>query len=479
MANFIGDDRPNNLRGSSEADYLVGFGGNDRLLGLDGSDLLDGGLGNDILDGGSGTDTLVGRAGNDTYVIDNRGDRIGEDPNQGRDAVMSTISLALAPNVENLTLMGDRPLDGLGNADRNILVGNRARNVLFGAAGADQLMGMGGDDVLIGDGENNAPFGGAVGQDQMIGGLGNDTYYVNDRGDRVIEQSSQGTDSVVTNLVRYVLPAHVEQLFLFDERTNLQGIGNGLNNTLVGNRGNNLLNGRKGDDVLDGGKGNDRLIGGAGNDRYTIDAAGDGVREQANQGTDSVFSSITYTLPAQVEQLYLQGKRNINAQGNDLDNTLFGNEGNNTITGAGGNDVLSGSRGNDTLVGGAGTDYYLFDMPDAKPFSTTEMGVDAIADFRSDRNLIVLSQSTFGLQSVASPEGTIGFSQASEFATVPDNAAAALSAARIVFSQATGTLFYNPNGSAADFGPANGSGAIAVLPGVTNLFFFDVAIVSQ
>ncbi|WP_196803244.1 calcium-binding protein, partial [Dolichospermum circinale] len=106
------------------------------------------------------------------------------------------------------------------------------------------------------------------------------------------------------------------------------------------------------DDTLIGGGGNDTLLGGLGDDTYVVDSTGDVVTEVANQGTDLVQSSVTYTLSANVENLILTGTANINGTGNSLDNTITGNNGNNT---------LNGGTGADTLIGGVGNDIYVVD----------------------------------------------------------------------------------------------------------------------
>ena len=59
--------------------------------------------------------------------------------------------------------------------------------------------------------------------------------------------------------------------------------------------------------VLDGGAGADTLVGGTGNDTYVVDNAGDVVTEGAGAGTDTVQSSVTFTLGANVENLTLTG----------------------------------------------------------------------------------------------------------------------------------------------------------------------------
>ncbi|MDF5706266.1 MAG: pre-peptidase C-terminal domain-containing protein [Nostoc sp. S4] len=128
------------------------------------------------------------------------------------------------------------------------------------------------------------------------------------------------------------------------------------NDNLFGGTGNDSLIGGDGNDTLDGGTGIDSLNGGTGNDTYIIDSAADIITEAANSGTDSVRSSVSYTLIANVENLTLTGTSAINGTGNSLNNFLFGNSSNNTLNGRTGNDTLDGNLGNDILNGEDGND---------------------------------------------------------------------------------------------------------------------------
>ncbi|MBK6850104.1 MAG: putative Ig domain-containing protein [Burkholderiales bacterium] len=301
---------------------------NNLLTGNDQANTLEGGLGNDTLDGGAGIDNLTGGDGDDTYIVDNSGDIVTEAAGlgTGADTLQSSATYTLSANVETLILTGSAAIDGTGNAEANTLTGNAAANTLDG---------LGGNDTLI-------------------GGDGSDTYVVDSIGDVVTEQAGAdaGTADTVRSSISTTLSAFVENLVLTG--TAATGLGNDENNSLTGNGVANTLEGGLGNDTLDGGAGIDNLTGGDGDDTYIVDNSADIVTEAAGLGTgaDTVQSSATYTLSANVETLILTGSAAIDGTGNDLDNSITGNAGNN---------VLDGGLGLDTLIGGAGDDTYQVD----------------------------------------------------------------------------------------------------------------------
>ena len=111
-----------------------------------------------------------------------------------------------------------------------------------------------------------------LGADTMVGGLGNDTYVVDNAGDVVTENAGQGTDTVKTTLSSYTLGADLENL-TFIGAGDFNGVGNALANTIIGGTGNDVLDGGGGNDTITGGGGADTLIGGLGNDIFLFASA--------------------------------------------------------------------------------------------------------------------------------------------------------------------------------------------------------------
>ena len=343
--------------GTAQADALEGGNNNDTLFGMAGADQLIGNLGNDYLDGGTGADTMVGGVGDDIYIVDNRSDLALELPNEGKDTILSTVSIALPDYIENLDLRTTGEATGAGNDLDNVIYGGFAASHLTGGLGNDSLYGRGNNEDHLEGGLGNDFLDGSQGIDLMEGGLGDDTYVVRDALDQIIENVQAGNDWVYAT-TSYVLSENVENIQLFGSSDGLQATGNHQNNTLIGDQWSNRLSGGAGNDYLNGAAGNDQMEGGTGNDTYVVDSEADSVIELSGEGTDWVVSTVNHALSDNVENLDLRGSSNVIGSGNGADNIIKGNLGNSTLHGAAGNDSLYGrGSGRDTLFGDDGNDF--------------------------------------------------------------------------------------------------------------------------
>jgi Ca2+-binding RTX toxin-like protein len=347
--------------GNAAANLITGTVGDDTLIGLAGNDTLDG--------GGNGVDSMDGGAGADTYRIYQPDSTIVESTlaSGGIDTVIvnGISAYTLANGLENLTFASSEGGSTVG-------IGNAAANRLTGwTAVANNLQGLAGNDTLTG-GNGADTLDGGAGMDSMVGGAGDDTYVVDLPTDILIEAASAGTDTVQAGAT-YILKVNFEDLLLTGTG-NFNGTGNIDANEITGNTGNNLLfglagndtlSGGAGNDVLDGGTGADSLVGGLGDDRFLFDNAGDSATEAADEGNDTIVSSVSIgTLAANVENAQLTGTAALDLTGNGGHNQLTGNAGANHIDGGDGNDTLAGGAGNDTLLGGDGNDTFVFDAAD-------------------------------------------------------------------------------------------------------------------
>jgi Ca2+-binding RTX toxin-like protein len=317
---------------------------------------------NNILDGKGGADQMAGGRGDDLYIVDDIGDSVSEQVDEGIDTVRASTSHTLRSNVEHLVLTGSEDADAIGNTLDNKLTGNTGNNRLDGTVGADT----------------------------MAGGKGDDSYVVDNARDRVIERKQAGIDTVQTSLNAYTLGTQIENLQLFtrfDDSVARNGTGNGLDNaitgtggvnvltglggddSLVGGRGNDSLFGGTGDDTLDGGTESDRMVGGAGDDLYIVDAIGDTVIESAGEGIDTVFSAVSFILAGALEHLTLTGFAAADAQGNAGANMIVGNRSANNI---------DGGLGADTMIGGAGNDTYTVDNRGDVVIEAPDGGTDTV-----------------------------------------------------------------------------------------------------
>lgn len=194
---------------------------------------------------------------------------------------------------------------------------------------------------------------------------------------------------------------------------------------ISGTSGPDNLFGTPGNDIIDGKGGADVMTGLAGNDTYIVNNSGDTVVESANEGTDTVRSSVTHTLDANVENLTLIGSANVNGTGNSRVNRIIGNGASNT---------LNGAAGNDTLTGKGGQDRFLFKN------ALGSSNVDKITDFNPVADTVRLENAVFtGLPTTGTLAPT-----AFKLGT-----AASTAAHRIIYDQATGSVYYDQDGTGA------------------------------
>jgi len=401
-----GDDtliRVENVAGTTANDTLIGNDDANRLMGLEGDDSLSGGGGDDLLEPGPGNDTIDGGLG-------------------GRDTVQYTSPGPVVVDLAQGLATGPEGNDTLANVEviiasnfDDILVGNASDNLIWDQLGNDTVYGGAGNDIL-----KSGNWPNSSGADSMIGGTGNDEFWVDDPGDIVVELPGEGTDGVVSS-ISITLPAYVELSFYSGPPGG--GItGNALDNTITGNEYDNALDGAGGVDtvsyaystsavtvdigqrqasgsgsdsilnfenaeggsaadtltgdsganVLIGRRGADTMAGGFGNDVYYVDDVLDVVQEISNAVaellasiadgpvdgiTDTVVAAIDYSLAS------LADVENLTLSNDPADSstgtrpsTGTGNTINNVLTGNDVGNTLTGLAGNDTLEGGAGAD---------------------------------------------------------------------------------------------------------------------------
>ena len=371
---ITGDAADNVLQGGAGNDTLIGGGGNDTFMGGAGNNSIDGGSGFNILDFGTATTSMLG-------ILTNS---------------LITDSLSIeADNITNIQGISATPFD-------DQLSGNAADNRLLGVGGNDTILGSGGNDILDGGTGTNsvdysfAPaaadinltahiasnngFGGAdqiynfliatatnfddslessgIGGDTLIGGTGNDTYWIMAPGVAVVENVGGGNDREISYTASTTLADNVERLILSGAASVLNGTGNAQDNTIYGNAYNNLLSGVGGNDVLNGGDGNDTLDGGNGSNVLDGGTGIDTVVYSSNLSTGITVDLATghttnvADLPGNTDTLV-----NIeNVSGTDFADQIAGDAGSNALFGNGGSDTLTGGAGNNTLDGGTGTD---------------------------------------------------------------------------------------------------------------------------
>ncbi|MFM6323106.1 MAG: Calx-beta domain-containing protein, partial [Microcystis panniformis] len=271
------------------------------------------------------------------------------------------------------------------------------------------------------------------------------------------------TDTLQSSITR-TLPNNVENLRLIGSN-NINGTGNAGDNKITGNSGNNILAGANGNDIYcfnaSTPLGSDTIQETTTGGIDTLDFTGTNTAVRVNLGITTnqtvVTNNLKLTFSANntIENI-ISDSGNDRLTGNSLNNTLTGGGGNDQLTGQDGNDSLIGGSGDDLLTGGNGSDNFIF--------NSSNLGIDAISDFTPGSDKIVLSKAIFtALQSIIGN----GFSQPAEFASVDDDDLVATSSAFIVYSNSSGSIYYNQNGSAAGLGNGSEFANLLTVPTLT------------
>ncbi|BBB67688.1 hypothetical protein UNDYM_3435 [Undibacterium sp. YM2] len=406
---YIHGGEGNDLLYGDEGDDDIGGGvGDDTLYGGDGNDVLSGGEGDDVLDGGAGDDNLGGPQGHDTILWGRGAGRdtaFAVDPAQSAD---DTISLIIKSGVKPSDISFSRDSRDLfihikGTNDelriREFFVsGHRFDGIRFDD---DSSIKWTQQQILEMQSLNHAPRINArlatIEAKETLElnyAVVDNAFIDEDPGDSLTYSATfnKGEPLPVwlkfdpkTRVFSGIPPdmsagLYAVQLIATDSFGASTTIDMYLsidslaprategNDKLIGSKDNDLITGLGGHDTLDGGLGADTLIGGTGYDVYIVDNVGDVVIETTSAyEVDQIYSSVTYTLPDNVEELYLTGSNAINGTGNALSNGIWGNDADNVLDGGDGDDLLVGGGGNDTLYGneadhlegGDGDDTYI------------------------------------------------------------------------------------------------------------------------
>ena len=209
--------------------------------------------------------------------------------------------------------------------------------------------------------------------------------------------------------------------------------------TIVGGAGRDNLHGDGGADTIEGGAGADRLFGGGGRDTLSFAHARHGVHvlladahpQETGQGRDTIagFESIAGSDFA--DRLV----------GDARANRIDGAAGNDLLIGGAGRDILDGGPGADWLRGGSGGDTFVLAGPDDPRDLVFDFSHVAQADkVRIDRAAFDIAASVH-----------VGGNGATDFAGYfVQGTAATGDHGQFVYDHATGGLFFDDDGAAAD-----------------------------
>lgn len=385
------------------------------ITGNSGNNTLEGGMGSDTLVGGNGTDTAVYAGLYSDYVVSYSAVTATltlQAPDGSIDTVSGVEAFEFADGTKSLATMQAEALTlrtiSVSTATATFTEGNLgSKTVTFtvivnGTMPTDQTVdyNIAGTGAAAADGADLT--GVLSGTITFLAGETIKTVTVQITGDKVVEANETFALTLSNPTSQMVVgTASATVTISNDDVAPVILNGDAADNSITGSRGYDIIDGHEGhdtikagsgddeitgdigNDYLDGGTGADLLIGGAGDDRYVVDNVFDVVDETAGSGTDTVLSTINFSLTSgqvmgDVENLTLTGTKAVIAEGNDIANVIIGNGAKNTLTGHDGNDVLDGGRGADILIGGNDDDTYVLDSKGETVDEQGATGVDLV-----------------------------------------------------------------------------------------------------
>jgi Ca2+-binding RTX toxin-like protein len=254
--------------------YATGNALPNTIIGNSGVNAITGGLGNDILTGGAGRDTFSFQRGDGSDIItDFQAGASGTDLVRLRDYGFSTFEevQGAMTQVGDDTHLALSSFETLVFRDTQLSSFNAGDFLLPDIPPESQAwiranIGTEAPDTMLGSASNER-FEGKGNADSYSGGIGDDTYLIDNPDQQVIERTREGIDTVEA-YISYALTDNVENLKLLNPGTS--GTGNDLANRLTGSEGNDELNGLGGNDYLVGGAGADVFVFELGNGSDTV-----------------------------------------------------------------------------------------------------------------------------------------------------------------------------------------------------------------
>lgn len=379
---------------------IIGAGGQDILTGAGGNDTIVAGKGSDTLDGGGGNDTFLVAPGGGADII-NGGDQT-INGGIGYDIVKATsdnmyIGIESITGVEEISADGHVGIRINGSINDNIL---DFSNVTL--TGIGLIFGGNGNDIITGNAITANQIDGGAGDDSLVGGAANDTFFVGKNSGMDSYDGGLGFDTIIAGAdsvkIGLASISGIEAIsggsfadtqivgtsgddymyFATTTLTNIANINAGVgNDTVIGSTGDDTISGGDGDDFLSGGMGNDSLYGGlghdilsggAGDDSFYISAGVDLYKGGA--GYDTIYATQNGA-DLQLDMGQLNSIEEISANGFtgvtistanpaggsiDLRRMVITDGDIASINGGNGDDKIIGSNVSDFIFGGLGAD---------------------------------------------------------------------------------------------------------------------------